>query len=155
MVDLNDPKWEFLRDDKIFLMDLFDDYVDPNDPWCFASMRERDELAGALRQLADLFTSRRDLPIPNDGYVRLDVIAKDGRCVAAISHGPDGYLFDNHRGSSKQAADSPNAAGLAAADSPAAPVTRPSDAPSAAPCQPRGHPGTDQAVRAARSRKPR
>jgi hypothetical protein len=154
-VDLNDPKWEFLRNDKVFLMDLYEDYVDPNDPWCFASLRKRDELAGALRQLADLFTSRRDLPIPKDGYARLDVIAGDGCCVAAISHGPGGYLFRIHRGESEQAAHSPNAASIAAADSPDAPVTRLPDTASATRHRPRGTaPRTGHATRAARPRKP-
>lgn len=90
----------------------------------FAGARERDRLAGALRRLADLFTSRHDLPLPKDGYARLDVIAADGRRVAEIVQGPGGYRFRVLPGAFEQPADARNAPMLAAADRPAVPATR-------------------------------
>ena len=120
MVDLNDPMYEFLRDDPVFRMDLHEDRIDPRLPWSFAGTRARDRLAGALRQLADLFTSRHDLPIPKDSYARLDVIAHDGRRVAEITHGPGGYSFRALPGAFEQATNPPNAPRVAAADTPAA-----------------------------------
>jgi hypothetical protein len=126
MVDLNDPMYEFLKDDKVFLMDLFEDRVDPRLPWSFAGTAERDRLAGALRQLADVFTSRHDLPIPKDGYIRLDVIAEGERRVAEIAHGPGGYRFQVLPGAFEEPTslqDTTRAApGLAAADKPVAPA---------------------------------
>jgi hypothetical protein len=123
-MDLNDPVLEFLKDDPVFLMDLYEDNVDPRLPWSFAGTAERDRLAGALRQLADVFTSRHDLPIPKDGYVRLDVIADGELRVAEIGHGPGGYHFQVLPGAfepSAAGADVPgNASRLAAADTPAA-----------------------------------
>jgi hypothetical protein len=124
MTSLNDPIFEFIRDDPLVLMELNEDQVDPRLPWSFAGTRERDRLAGALRQLADLFTSRHDLPIPKDGYVRLDVIADGERRVAEIAHGPDGYLFKVLPGAFESATSQQDtarsASKLAAADSPAA-----------------------------------
>jgi hypothetical protein len=126
MVDLNDPIYEFLRDDRVFLLDHDnEDRVDPRLPWSFATTRQRDRLAGALRQLADVFTSRHDLPIPKDGYVRLDVVADGERRVAEISHGPKGYLFQVLPGAFEEPAATKtgaarNAPRLAASDSPAA-----------------------------------
>jgi hypothetical protein len=124
MVDLSDPIYEFLRNDPVFLMDLYEDHVDPAIPWSFAGTRERDQLAGALRELADLFTSRHDLPIPKDGYVRLDVIADGERRVAEIAHGPSGYLFRVLPGAFEQPAIQAEVPGiaprLAATDTPAA-----------------------------------
>jgi hypothetical protein len=119
-VDLNDPRYEFLRDDPVFLMDLYEDRVDPRLPWSFAGTRERDRLAGALRQLADLITSRHDLPLPKDGYARLDVIAADGRRVAEITQGPGGYQFRVLPGVFEQATGPRDAPRLAAADTLAA-----------------------------------
>jgi hypothetical protein len=125
MVDLSDPIYEFLRNDPVFLMDLYEDHVDPATPWSFAGTRERDQLAGALRELADLLTSRHDLPIPKDGYVRLDVIADGGRRVAEIEHGSGGYLFKVLPGAFEQPAalgeGSGSAARLAATDTPLVP----------------------------------
>jgi hypothetical protein len=124
MTSLNDPIFEFIRDDPLVLMELNEDQVDPRLPWSFASTRDRNRLAGALRQLADLFTSRHDLPIPKDGYVRLDVIADGERRVAEIAHGPDGYLFKVLPGAFEQTTNQQDAARdaprLAAADTTAA-----------------------------------
>lgn len=119
-MDLNDPQWEFLKDDMIFLNDLYEDRVDPRLPWCFAGTRDRERFAGALHQLADLFTSRHDLPMPKDGYARLEVITEDGRRVAEIAHGPEGYLFKVLPGAYEEPADAKSAPKLAAADTPAA-----------------------------------
>jgi hypothetical protein len=122
MVDLNDPIYEFLRNDRVFLMDLYEDRVDPRLPWTLAGSLDRERLAGALRQLADVFASRPDLPIPKDGYVRLDVIADGERRVAEIEHGPAGYRFQVLPGAYEQASRPQEAPApmVAAADNPAA-----------------------------------
>jgi hypothetical protein len=149
MVDLNDSIYEFLRDDRVFLEELYEDQqVDPRLPWSLAGARERDQLAGALRQLADVLTSRHDLPLPKDGYARLDVIAGDGRRVAEITHGSGGCLFRVLPGAFEQATDPRNASRLAAADFPATPATRLPDASSTAGNKPLGVRPADQAVRA-------
>ena len=153
MVDLNDPRLEFLRNDPVFLMDLYEDRVDPRLPWSFTGTRDRDRLAGALRQLADVFTSRHDLPIPKDGYVRLDVIADGERRVAEIAHGPGGYLFKVLPGAFEQApgpeGTERGAPRLAATDTPGA-ARRPGSPPDAAASRRKRSPQPDTVLRSGR-----
>jgi hypothetical protein len=128
MADLSDPRYEFLRDDRVLQMDLYEDQVDPRMPWSFAGSLERDRFVGALRQLADVFSSRHDLPIPKDGYVRLDVIADGDRRVAEIEHGPGGYRFQVLPDAFQQASSRQGTApGIAAVDTPAATRRGPRD----------------------------
>jgi hypothetical protein len=156
MIDLNDPMLEFVRDDRVFLMDSYEDRVDPRLPWSFAGTRDRDRLAGALRQLADVFTSRHDLPIPKDGYVRLDVIADGERRIAEIAHGPAGYLFKVLPGAFEQAPDAKDAERgaprLAATDTPEA-ARRPGSPPDAAASRQRRPPQPDTVPRNGRKRQ--
>ena len=150
MADLNDPRLGFLRDDRVFLLDLYDqDQVDPRLPWSFPGPRERARLAGALRQLADLFISRPDLPLPKDGYARLEVIAGDGRRVAEIVHGPGGYRFRVLLGAFEQPGIQ-EAPRIAAADLPAVPASCRTAVPSPAWRRPQGAVPAKQAIQGVR-----